>query len=208
MLIHDTIKILYTKLGFLPNYPYHLISDEEMCRAFIDCIIISEDERPKFTGFFYYYYTRMTGVFGSLWYRLAYSLYYYTCLLADEQQVPDWVYTYMLGRVVCEKSDTLDKHDLFVSLNADNIDDTFTEEQYNACFYASSKWIIGTHASESQYSASGSGNGEHIITEDDLKIKGVSKLFKLGDMVQLRPTTVFGEPHVIKYARLQNTSMK
>lgn len=37
MLIHDIIKIKYVKLGyFTKNYPYHMISDEEMFNAFID----------------------------------------------------------------------------------------------------------------------------------------------------------------------------
>lgn len=35
MFIHDTIKIEYIKQGYLPDYPYHLISDEEMFNAFI-----------------------------------------------------------------------------------------------------------------------------------------------------------------------------
>jgi hypothetical protein len=35
-LIHDIIKIKYTRLGYLPNYPYHLISDAEMFDAFIN----------------------------------------------------------------------------------------------------------------------------------------------------------------------------
>ncbi len=37
MLIHDILKIKYVKLGYIKkNYPYHLISDEEMFNAFID----------------------------------------------------------------------------------------------------------------------------------------------------------------------------
>ena len=35
MLIHDVIKIQYSRQGYLPNYPPHLISDEEMCDAFL-----------------------------------------------------------------------------------------------------------------------------------------------------------------------------
>ena len=35
-LIHDIIKIKYINLGYLPNYPYHMISDREMFDAFID----------------------------------------------------------------------------------------------------------------------------------------------------------------------------
>ena len=35
MMIHDVIKIKLSREGYLPDYPPHLISDEEMCRAFI-----------------------------------------------------------------------------------------------------------------------------------------------------------------------------
>lgn len=41
-LIHDIIKLNYSRLGYLPNYPYHLISDREMFEAFID--LSYEDE--------------------------------------------------------------------------------------------------------------------------------------------------------------------
>ena len=34
MFIHDLIKIKYIGLGYLPNIPYHLISDKEMLEAF------------------------------------------------------------------------------------------------------------------------------------------------------------------------------
>lgn len=33
--IHDIIKIKYIREGYLPDYPPHLISDEEMCDAFL-----------------------------------------------------------------------------------------------------------------------------------------------------------------------------
>ena len=33
--IHDIIKIKYVREGWLPNWPYHLISDQEMCDAFL-----------------------------------------------------------------------------------------------------------------------------------------------------------------------------
>lgn len=35
MFLHDIIKIKYIREGYLPNYPPHLISDEEMCDAFL-----------------------------------------------------------------------------------------------------------------------------------------------------------------------------
>ena len=44
-LTKDSIKIKYTREGYLPNYPYHMISDEEMFKAFLDV----ENQ----SGFFY-----------------------------------------------------------------------------------------------------------------------------------------------------------
>lgn len=35
MMLHDQIKIEYVRQGYLPNYPYHLISDKEMFDAFL-----------------------------------------------------------------------------------------------------------------------------------------------------------------------------
>lgn len=34
-IIHDIIKINYIQSGYLPNYPYYLISDKEMINAFL-----------------------------------------------------------------------------------------------------------------------------------------------------------------------------
>ena len=41
MFIHDLIKIKYIREGYLPNYPYHMISDEEVFNAFINPDYIS-----------------------------------------------------------------------------------------------------------------------------------------------------------------------
>ena len=35
-IIHDVIKMNYIRMGYLPDYPYHLISDKEMCDAFLN----------------------------------------------------------------------------------------------------------------------------------------------------------------------------
>ena len=48
MFIHDIIKIEYIRQGYLPDFPYHLTSDEEMFNAFIvDEIRITEDVASK-----------------------------------------------------------------------------------------------------------------------------------------------------------------
>ena len=54
-LIHDIIKIKYSNLGYLPGYPYHMISDKEMFDAFIDLSVeeySDEDEIPSGEYFF------------------------------------------------------------------------------------------------------------------------------------------------------------
>lgn len=44
MFIHDIIKIEYIRQGYLPDYPYHLISDKEMFDAFLcDEIVVAKD---------------------------------------------------------------------------------------------------------------------------------------------------------------------
>ena len=43
--IHDIIKIKYSKLGYLPSYPYNLISDKEMFQAFIN--LSDEEDRGE-----------------------------------------------------------------------------------------------------------------------------------------------------------------
>lgn len=48
MFIHDTIKIEYIRQGYLPDYPYHLISDKEMFDAFIvDELVVDQDFAMK-----------------------------------------------------------------------------------------------------------------------------------------------------------------
>ena len=43
MFVHDIIKINYTRQGYLPYYPYHLISDEEMFEGFMSYENSEED---------------------------------------------------------------------------------------------------------------------------------------------------------------------
>ena len=48
MFIYDLIKIQYSRQGYLPNYPYHLISDAEMFDAFLSFFVsIPEEDARK-----------------------------------------------------------------------------------------------------------------------------------------------------------------
>lgn len=194
MLVHDILKIKYVKMGYLKkNYPYHLISDEEMFSAFVD---LGRGFKSSFIDdkvhFFDMYYPnpfddtdiyekkdakgnvietiKLSDVYGKLKKYIIDSindyLDNYGTPEADNHQVPDWVYTYMLGEVVYQLSDYLDIQDTLTLLGCSNLDNEFTKEACVAC-YTTSLGYIST------------------LTKGS------------------RPVTVFGEPHVIKQLRLE-----
>lgn len=174
MFLHDIIKIQLTRYGYLMNYPYHMISDAEMCDAFM-----SDDG----VGYFYDTYPRIDGIgadLESVYDTLELSIRYHLHLMKSAPngtyQLPNWVYSYMLGAVVSVHSDPLDIHDLLVPLNIDNTDDIFTADACRACHEISKQWI------------------RKIALPEYVEWDGKS--------VDLRPPTLFGEPHVIKSIRL------
>lgn len=177
---HDIIKMRYVEEGYLPNYPFHLISDAEMCDAFI-----KEDG----TGFFFDHYpNNFNGKYDSQYNELVSALRYHMDQLKNSSKtpsvseygvtygyetdytLPDWVYSYMLGAVIGPESEIADIHDMLVLMNRDNIDDIFTEEAAQCCLDISRKWIRKLQAPYSSH----------------------------------RPPTIFGETHVIKALRLQD----
>ena len=197
-LIHDIIKIKYTRLGYLPNYPYHLISDEEMFNAFInlntDDLSGSGDTDDGEYFFDDYYpnpfaeediiYIGPTGEEISL--RSEYCrlkqyiidtinayLEHIGAVDEDSYELPDWIYTYMLGEVIYntpEEPDNFqykDMYDLLKLLDANSIDNEMTPQICKMCYAESTKFIS-------------------TLTTG------------------VRPPTVFGEPHVIKQLRLES----
>ncbi len=177
MLVHDIIKIQYTKEGYLPNFPYHLVSDKEMCRAFMNM-----DD----TGYFYDNYSKMfqfNDILNTAYDNLVLAIQYHLNQLVntteDNYTLPDWVYTYMMGNVIGENSPILDIHDLIEPLGVDNLDDIFGIEQAMACYNVSKQWLLKTQEPET-------------AIWNDIEIN-------------LRPPTMFGEPHVIKSIRLDQS---
>lgn len=217
--IHDIIKIKYVREGWLPNWPYHLISDQEMCDAFLtktDKVVQQQlfivDSYEKLRT----YLTTMLGYSGYM--MSAYIIpYLKTCEEYDfkwdeefgnaikdlvvgleslcssfkkevetnlEATLPDWVYSYMIGRVFGPRlkdddiTNVRELHDLFVLLdlvdgdsNVDNLEDEFTPIAGYACYQVSKRWIAK-------------------LPND-----------------QKRPYGMFGEPHVIKSLRLQQDDL-
>ena len=192
MLVHDIIKIKYVQLGYIQkNYPYHLISDEEMFNAFIDlgtgftsnlidpdsrffdmnypnpfAVADGEipDESPEESDEYYDAYGDLREYIIS---SINAYLKYYGTAEESEHQIPDWVYTYMLGEVIYEQSDYLDKEDMLKLLGHSNIDNIFTPAACVACYKTSLNYIS-------------------TLTTG------------------IRPPTVFGEPHVIKQLRMES----
>nr|DAY49388.1 MAG TPA: hypothetical protein [Caudoviricetes sp.] len=137
--IHKIIKIMYVEEGFLPDYPYHLISDEEMFEAFLNS---SEDD------YFHTMYPCVDESLKSEYQDLIDGLQLeidnfltYSATDGSTYNMPSWVYSYMTGQVTGPNSSQLDKHDLMCLLDCDNIDDEFTAECSSACYEASKNWL-------------------------------------------------------------------
>lgn len=178
--LHDIIKIEYSNLGYLPGIPYHLISDREMFDAFLSgditshvetitdtlgvetsTIVVTNIENP--TGYFVNQYPNLWGdmvlssdpevitvddVYNNLMLKILSSIQTYLVYNTD---IPDWVYSYMLGVVVSPYSSILDRHNLLVLLNADNVDDELTELSIKKCYEVSERWLRRTASSRKNY---------------------------------------------------------
>ena len=192
--VHNIIKIHYIKEGYLPNYPYHLISDEEMCQAFLPFDISSEGEWnlcPKDSKLSYFYdnYPLLKDSLSEAYEELLKALLgHIKFLLEDKTEtyiMPNWVYSYMLGIPLSVNSDKLDIHDMLVSMGIDNIDDEFTSEASQLCYNYSQRWLRKM--------------------SQDRRLEGPNNADKSEYI--LRPLTMFGESHVLKYLRLLDVDM-
>lgn len=143
--IHDIIKIRFIREGYLMNYPPHLISDSEMLDAFLrysDWDSFESDSSPMY---FKDYYPLLDESLKDRYIDLIESIMYYIDQFKaddnDIKQLPDWIYSYMLGAVISVNSDLLDIHDLLVGLGIDNLDDDFLPEACEECYKVSTMWL-------------------------------------------------------------------
>lgn len=200
--LHDIIKIKYIKEGYLSNIPYHMISDEEMFYAFRgneyeEDIYSSTIDSPVFTesfiGYFWDNYpnpdetdstlaTAHSNLVKAIQYHIDQYLSTYKSNKTDEiYTIPDWVYSYMLGAVVGPASDTSDIHDVIYPLGVDNVDDEFTADCAKACLVESKAWIRK-------------------------RLPDTTITLESGATLDIRPPSIFGEPHVIKSIRLKSAA--
>ena len=215
MLVHDVIKIRLVEDGYLPNYPYHMMSDREMIAAFMG---------TDGAGYFQENYKcldRTNDVLKIMYYQLVLSVAYYAAMYqVAEQEIPDWVYSYMLGSTISTNSGSLDIHDLNASLHTENDSDEFTLASSVACLNVSAAYI--GYALANQRTAIPLEGEKKQAVEDFFKSIVIDKdetseevtditLYDIyhntGDMVYIRPITMFGEPHVLKSLRLRQIKL-
>lgn len=144
MIVHDLIKIKMSRLGYLPNYPPHLISDAEMCDAFLgyydDSSIRHRPDMfhatyPKPEGFETEYIALAKGMYDTI------QDFKSAKRNNPNNELPDWIYAYMLTAVIGPNSSEIDRHNALVLMGLDNVDDELTPEVYERCLKISDIWL-------------------------------------------------------------------
>ena len=133
MHIHNVIKIMYVNMGYLPDHPYHLVSDDEMFDAFL-----------KEGGFFDTYYPCPCDEL-----KEAYdTLYQYIIKCINDFQennstIPNWVYSYMIMRPITYQSSEEDIAYIcdMANIDAVNVLSEFTPLVAMTCYKVSKKWL-------------------------------------------------------------------
>lgn len=133
MRIHNYIKITYTNIGYLPGYPYHLISDKEMFDAFL-----RED------GFLADYYPcpceDLQEAYDTLVADMTARI---NDFLENETELPAWIYSYMIQGTIGPQSEEEDISYLYDLCNMDSKTTLaeFSPELARRCYSISKKWI-------------------------------------------------------------------
>lgn len=203
--IHDVIKIQYTREGYLPDWPYHLVSEDEMCDAFIrlpstiQSYITSDYFGPTTSStkttidWFRYFLNDTTSIcyfkinypliddsikkyYKDLVNRIFYEIQEFKNNLDSDRVLPDWVYSYMLGVCIGPSSSIYDIHDMI------------------------SSELMGTDNIEDEY------NLDCAIQCLKISQNWLRRVIVPEGEYQ-RPPTMFGEPHVLKAIRLYQESL-
>lgn len=148
MILFDTIKIKYIQTGYLPDWPYHLISDSEMLDAFI----------VNSSNFFDDNYSINTTdeSLQQLHNTLKADILYFVNLSKEQNSLsvlPSWVVSYMLGSVISETSDLKEIDDL-IALS--NLKEDVPAGQFNDILYRSNakisrEWIAKLPSSKKEH---------------------------------------------------------
>lgn len=212
MFSYDIIKILLSDEGYLPDYPPHLIGDDEMCKAFL----APKGEDAEFQYFVDNYYladglgndNKMTDAYKTLQTAIRYHL----CRASTSVEefnipIPNWVQAYMFGAVVSHNSSQQDKHWMLTQMNEDNIDDVITPQIQSDILDASYNIIRQYDNSVRKVTLSQCMSGvkdEHRNEcEEELSYWGVLDNLRSDSGLDSRPPFMFGELSFIKYLRVR-----
>lgn len=133
MFIHDIIKIKYINEGYLPNYPYHMITDKEMFDAFL------LPEQGYFAVNYPLLATDLQNKYDELIAGIQKCIQKY---LENDEAVPSWVYSYMLGNTISVDSEIYDIMYLFEIMNLESDStDIFSAELQEECLKVSEAWL-------------------------------------------------------------------
>ena len=219
MLAINNIKIKYSQEGYLPNYPPHLISDEEMCEAFLSN---RDTESKELDSSTYVYFDDMYPLYNedleSEYNLLINALRFHivrflTKVESFYSDLPDWVYSYMLGQVINDSSDKADIHYFLVGIHRDNMDDVLTPESQEACYKISKRYVnkldreykyldlfelLNEVDKQSKKPIYSDADKEIIYSELDKWKVAVPD----SGQIMIRPPSMFGEQNIIKLIRL------
>lgn len=181
MFIHDSIKRLYSNMGYLPGYPYYMISDDEMFDAFLreDGFFNDNYPCPYAEPYPNTPFPPEEGPVPTMYDEYIKLRDYIATTIGQYQSgeletIPDWIYSYMLGNCIGIRSDIADLYylnDLFRKDTTKGVPE-FDETTATECFKVSYAWLKKQPTQTSQ-----------------------------------RPPSMFGELHVVKSLRLDQANI-
>ena len=126
-IIYDIAKINYSREGYLPDYPYHMISDREMFDAFIN------NDDNYFADNYPCPDERWQDVYDDILTKIRYHIDKY--IEDNTYEIPVWVHSYMLGGVIGINSDERDKRDYIQLLGLEpSLNNEFTDKVYEETY--------------------------------------------------------------------------
>jgi len=165
MFLHDIIKVDYVNQGYLPNYPYHLITDKEMFDAFLSDDGYFADNYPCLDD-------SLSEQYAAFRQDIVSRINDY---LENSTAIPSWIYSYMLGASISVNSDVRDLRDLYTltGLEYTSAVPEFTAELSAECYAISSAWLKKQTAADAQRTPTLFGE-PHVIKS--LRLSGVDIL--------------------------------
>ena len=142
--VDTLVRIHYVELGYLPNLPYHMITDEEMIDAFIG-------DGNYFDSVYYCPGESVQKEYDALRTYISGVLTDYLSGTGDVTKIPSWIYAYMLGNVITYTSDAEDITYLYQlnNLIPETSYDIFSEQLASSCLEVSKAWIAKLTSSDS-----------------------------------------------------------